>query len=62
MDNKLRVVNDDLMKEWFLFRKENKFCYVTEEDKKHFIQFEIISKNILNSTQKNKPFVKKQLD
>ena len=63
MDNSLREVNDDLMKEWFLFREESKFCYLTEDDKKHFIHFEKISKNILNSIpEKNRQYVKKQLD
>ena len=33
MENNLREVNDDLMKEWFQFREESKFCYLTEEDK-----------------------------
>lgn len=37
MDNSLREVNDYLMKELFLFREESKFCYLTEDDKKHFI-------------------------
>ena len=60
MDNNLREVNDDLMKEWFLFREESKFCYLTEEDKKHFIHYEKISKNILNSIPEK--YVKKQLD
>ena len=63
MDNNLREVNDDLMKEWFQFREESKFCYLTEEDKKHFIHFEKISKNILNSIpEKNRQYVKKQLN
>ena len=30
--NNLREVNDDLMKEWFQFREESKFCYLTEEE------------------------------
>lgn len=60
MDNNLREVNNDLMKEWFLFREESKFCYLTEEDKKHFIHYEKISKNILNSIPEK--YVKKQLD
>ena len=60
MDNNLREVNDDLMKDWFLFREESKFCYLTEEDKKHFIHYEKISKNILNSIPEK--YVKKQLD
>ena len=29
MENNLRDVNDDLMKEWFQFREESKFCYLT---------------------------------
>ena len=63
MDNSLREVNDDLMKEWFLFREESKFCYLTEDDKKHCIHFEKISKNILNSIpEKNRQYVKNQLD
>ena len=63
MENNLREVNDDLMKKWFLFREESKFCYLTEEDKKHFIHFEKISKNILNSIpEKNRQYVKKQLN
>ena len=60
MDNNLREVNDDLMKEWFLFREESKFCYLTEEDKKNFIHYDKISKNILNSIPEK--YVKKQLD
>ena len=60
MDNNLREVNEDLMKEWFQFREETKLCNLTEEDKKHFIHFEKISKNILNSIpEKNRLFVKK---
>ena len=47
MDNSLREVNDDLMKEWFQFIEETKLCNLTEEDKKHFIHFEKISKNII---------------
>ena len=49
--NNFREVNDDLMKEWFQFREETKLCNLTEEDKKHFIHFEKISKNILNSIE-----------
>ena len=51
------------MKEWFQFREETKLCNLTEEDKKHFIHFEKISKSILNSIpEKNRQFVKKQLE
>ena len=43
MQNNFREVNDDLIKEWFQFREETKLCDLTEEDKKHFIQFDEIS-------------------
>lgn len=63
MENNLREVNDDLMKEWFQFREESKFCYLTEEDKKHYIQFDKISERILKNVPKqNQKYVKKQLE
>ena len=63
MENNLRKVNDDLMKEWFQFREESKFCYLTEEDKKHFIDFDTISEHILKNVPKqNKKYIKKQLE
>ena len=63
MENNLREVNDDLMKEWFQFREESKFCYLTEEDKKHFIDFDTISEHILKNVPKqNKKYIKKQLE
>ena len=63
MENNLREVNDDLMKEWFQFREESKFCYLTEEDKKHYIQFDEISERILKNVPKqNQKYVKKQLE
>ena len=63
MENNLREVNDDLMKEWFQFREESKFYYLTEEDKKHFIDFDTISERILKNVPKqNKKYIKKQLE
>lgn len=63
MDNSLREVNDDLMKEWFLFREESKFCYLTEDDKKHFIHFDEISEHILKNVPKqSQKYVQKQLE
>lgn len=63
MENNLREVNDDLMKEWFQFREESKFCYLTEEDKKHYIKFDEISERILKNVPKqNQKYVKKQLE
>ena len=63
MENNLREINDDLMKEWFQFREESKFCYLTEEDKKHIIDFDTISERILKNVPKqNQKYVKKQLE
>ena len=60
--NNLREVKDDILKDWIEFREEN-LSSMSEEDKKHFIYFEEISKRILNSIpNNNKKYVQKQLD
>ena len=60
--NNLREVKDDILKDWIEFREEN-LTSMSEEDKKHFICFEEISKRILNSIpNNNKKYVQKQLD
>ena len=51
-----------LLKEWLEFREEE-LSTLTEEDKKHWIYFEEISKKILDITPiQNIKFVKKQLE
>lgn len=63
MENNLREVNDDLMKEWLDFREETGLAHLTEKDKKHYIQFDEISERILKNVPKqNKKYVKKQLE
>lgn len=63
MNNNFREVNDDLLKDWLEFREETNLAYLTEEDKKHYIQFDEISERILNSVPKqNLKYVKKQLE
>lgn len=63
MENNLREVNDDLMKEWFQFKEETKLCNLTEEDKKHYIQFDKISEHILKNVPKqNKKYVRNSLN
>lgn len=58
-----REVNDDILKEWFEFRYESLGRFTSEEDQKHSINFEDITKNILrNVPEQNKKYVKKQLD
>ena len=63
MNNNFREVNDDLLKDWLDFREETNLAYLTEEDKKHYIQFDEISERILNNVPKqNYKYVKKQLE
>ena len=63
MNNNFREVNDDLLKDWLDFREETNLAYLTEEDKKHYIQFDEISERILKNVPKqNKKYVKKQLE
>lgn len=60
--NNLREVKDDILKDWIEFREET-LSTMSEEDKKHFICFEEISKKILNSIPyKNRKYVQKQLE
>ena len=60
--NNLRSVNNDILKDWIEFREES-LSTMSEEDKKHFIYFEEISKKILNSIPyKNRKYVQKQLE
>lgn len=54
---------EDILKEWLDFREDTKLAYLTEEDKKHYIQFDEISERILKNVPKqNKKYVKKQLE
>ena len=59
----LRDVKDDLLKVWLLFREDEISTLSCEEDKKHWVYFDEISKKILNSISKqNRAFVQKQLN
>ena len=58
-----RKVNDDILREWLSYREETELGYLTEEDKKHNINFDEIIENVLKNVPKqNKKYVKKQLD
>ena len=60
MNNNFREFNDDLLKDWLDFREDTELAYFTEEDKKHYIQFDKISERILNSVPKqNSKYLKK---
>ena len=59
----LRIVKDDLLKDWLYFRDENFCSLVNAEDRKHMIKFDEISASILKSIPKqNRHFVQKQLN
>lgn len=59
----LREVNDDILKDWFIYRDEDISALKSDEDKKHWIYFDEISKKILNSIPKqNRAYVQKQLN
>lgn len=59
----LREVNDDILKDWLMFREDDLCSLTCDEDRKYFVYFDEISDKILNSIPKqNKDFVRKQLN
>ena len=59
----LREANDDILKDWLMFREDDLCSLTCDEDRKHFVYFDEISDKILNSIPKqNKDFVRKQLN
>ena len=59
----LREVNNDILKDWFIYRDEDISVLKSDEDKKHWIYFDEIAENILrNVPEQNKKYVKKQLE
>ena len=61
--NNLREVNDDILKDWLMFREDEIASLKTDEDKKHWIYFDEISENILKNVPKqNQKYAKNQLD
>ena len=58
-----REVNDDILKEWLLYREDVISSLSCEEDRKHWVYFDEISDRILkNVPDQNKKYVKKQLN
>lgn len=59
----LREVNDDILKDWLLFREDELSSLTCDEDRKHWVYFDEISERILrNVPDKNKKYVQKQLN
>ena len=58
----LREVNDDILKDWFIYRDEDISALKSAEDKKHWIYFDEIAENILrNVPECTKKYVRHQL-
>ena len=58
-----REVNDDILKDWLLFREEEISSLTCEEDRKHWVYFDEISDRILKSIpNQNRAYVQKQLN
>ena len=61
--NNFREVNDDILREWILFREDVLSSINCDEDRKHWIYFDEISEKILRNVPKeNKKYVQKQLE
>ena len=61
--NKLRKVNDDILKDWLLFREDEISSLSCDKDRNHWVYFDEISERILkNVPEQNKKYVRKQLD
>lgn len=60
--NNLREVNNDILKDWLVFREEDLASLTCDEDRNHFLYFDEISEKILkNVPNQNKKYVEKQL-
>ena len=61
--NNFREVNDDILREWILFREDILSSITSDEDRKHWVYFDEISEKILRNVPKeNKKYVQKQLE
>lgn len=47
MENNFRENKEDILKERLDFREDTELAYLTEEDKKHYIQFVGINERII---------------
>lgn len=57
-----REVTNDILKDWLLFREDELSSLIGDEDRKHWVYFDEISKKILDSIPKqNRAFVQKNL-
>ena len=50
--NNFREVNDDILKEWLMFREDDLASLTCHEDRKHLVYFDEISEIILRNVPK----------
>lgn len=63
MNNFRKVQENDILKDWLEFREETLCTLSCAEDKRHLIYFDEIAEKIMrNVPDKNKQFVRKQLE
>lgn len=61
--NNFREVNEDIFKEWLMFREDDLASLTCDVYRKHFVYFDEISANILRNVPKeNKKHVQKRLN
>lgn len=61
--NSFREVNEDILKDWILYREDEISSLSCDEDRKHWVYFDEISENILKSVPKqNRFYIQKQLN
>ena len=61
--NSFREINEDILKDWFLYREDEISSLSCDEDRKHWVYFDEISENILKSVPKqNRFYIQKQLN
>ena len=59
----LREVNDDILKDWLLFREDEISSLTCDEDRKHWVYFDEIFERILKNVPKqNRNYIQKQLN
>lgn len=50
--NNFKKINDDILKDWLDFKEEDLYSLTCDEDRKHYIYFDEISKRILKRVPK----------
>lgn len=63
MVNFREVNDDDILKDWLMFREDSLLCQLSDEDYKHGLNFDKFGERILRNVSKdNRQFVHSQLD